>query len=85
MESIKFKPTAAMFKPLITAKFTSKEMAEKVGISQAYISLIKRGHRAVRWDVAKAFAELTGTDPSEWMENPALMMNTHLEVIKKRG
>ena len=47
---------------------TQTQLAKKIGTTQGYISLIISGKRNPSWLLAKKIAEITGTDPSEWME-----------------
>ena len=47
---------------------TQTEISKKLNISQQYVSMIISGKRRPSWDIAKKFAELTGTTASFWME-----------------
>ena len=57
------------------------DIAQKINVSQQYISLILSGKRRPSWDLAKALAEIfPETDPSFWMDaDPATMA----AIIKK--
>ena len=47
---------------------TQIEIAKSIGKSQAHISLIISGKRNPSWLTALKLAEITGTEPSDWME-----------------
>lgn len=44
------------------------EIADKVKITQGYLSLIITGKRRPDWTIAKDLAKLTKTDVALWME-----------------
>lgn len=50
---------------------TQIEIAKRIGKSQAYISLILSGRRNPSWQTALKLAELTNSDPVEWMNSGA--------------
>jgi transcriptional regulator with XRE-family HTH domain len=49
-------------------KQLQKNVAKKVGISPAFISMIMSGQRRPSWNKAKKLAEATGTKVDLWME-----------------
>lgn len=50
---------------------TQRKIAEKSGVSEAFVSLILSGERRPSWDVAKKLARATRTGVALWMEGPA--------------
>lgn len=48
-------------------KILQKDLALKIGISDAYLSQILHGHRHVSAATAKKLAEVTGTSPLLWL------------------
>jgi len=55
---------------------TQREMAEKAGITEAFLSYIVNGKRRPSWKVAKNLALVTGTKPELWLDGSP-------EVIKR--
>ena len=48
-------------------KITQKEIAKKIGVSDAMISQFLRGHKNISAATAKKLAEVTGTSPLLWL------------------
>ena len=67
-------------------KMTQQELADKVGVSQAFISQMLNGERRPKLATAKKLSKaVPGTDPLFWMEATPRQMNKTITAAGKEA
>ncbi len=57
------------------------KLANKIGKSESFISLILNGERRPSWSTAKILAKITNTKPELWLEGKPETIRTVLESV----
>jgi plasmid maintenance system antidote protein VapI len=61
---------------------TQKELARLARVSASYVNQIVKFRVAItKWSTAKKFAQLTGTDPADWLEMRRDVLSEALEKL----
>lgn len=47
---------------------TQRKLAESVGVTDSFLSMVLSGDRRTNWDIAKMISEVTGSPVDIWMD-----------------